>query len=243
MSGRHQRAGAPIGDGGGPTRAMAETGRAVAARAAGVLVFGIAFGYVEAAVVVYLQTALGIAPGGLFPLREAGGEASRLIAIEVGRELATLVMLAAAGVVAGASRWERLAWLAVAFGAWDIAYYGWLRLFIGWPYSPSTWDVLFLVPAPWVGPVWAPVSVSLALVGVGIAAASRLRGGMPLAVTRWTIAAGVAGGVLVVASFLAGAPETMAGGAPESFAWPLFGAGMAVALGAAAAAFAQADRA
>lgn len=219
-----------------PGASDAGTRRAFAARAAVVLAFGIAFGYVEAAVVVYFQGALGLAAGRLFPLQEASGEAGRLVAIEAGRELATLVMLAAVGMLAGRRPLERLAWAAVAFGAWDIAYYGWLHVFLGWPPDLGTWDVLFLVPAPWVGPVWAPVTVSLALVGVGVAAARRLRGGGELAIAAWQVAAGLAGGVLVVASFLAGAPNAMAGGTPSGYPWPLFAAGMLLAGAAALAA-------
>jgi hypothetical protein len=220
------------------------TALAFAARAGGVLAFGVAFGYVEAAVVVYLQGALGLAAGRLFPLHDASGDAGRLVAIEAGRELATLVMLGAVGALAGARRWERLAWAAVAFGAWDIAYYGWLFVFTGWPPDLATWDVLFLVPAPWVGPIWAPVAVSVALVVVGVAAAWRVRGGGRLAMGRWQVIAGVAGGGLVVGSFLAGAPALAAGGMPRDYPWALFAAGMLLALAGARAALASptADR-
>jgi hypothetical protein len=231
--GEESAPGASADDGAGAR----ETALPFTARAACVLAFGIAFGYVEAAVVVYLRGALGLASGSVFPLQQASGDAGRLVAIEAGRELATLVMLAAIGVLSGRTRWERLAWAAVAFGAWDIAYYGWLWVFIGWPPSLATWDVLFLLPAPWVGPVWAPIAVSLALVVVGIAAARRLRGGGSLRVGRWQVVAGLTGGVLVIASFLAGAPAAMAGDLPDGYPWPVFVAGMLLAGAAAAAAF------
>ncbi|HVN10538.1 MAG TPA: hypothetical protein VMT69_00460, partial [Kineosporiaceae bacterium] len=87
-------------------------------------------------------------------------------------------------------------------------------------------------------PVWAPIVVSLALVGVGIAAARRMRDGGPLRIARWQVAAGVAGGTLVVGSFLVGTPDAMAGGAPGGYPWPVFVAGMALAGVAAVAAFA-----
>ena len=224
-----------------PTRAVTTTTPeiplAFAARAAGVLAFGIAFGYVEAAVVVDLRGALGVPVGHLFPLQQATGDAGRLIAIEVGRELATLVMLATVGLLAGSRPWERLAWAAVAFGAWDIAYYGWLRVFIGWPPDLSAWDVLFLVPAPWVGPVWAPVAVSASLAVVGVAAANRLRRGEAIPIGRWQVGAGVAGGGLVVGSFLAGTPGAMTGRMPTDYPWPVFAVGMLLAGAAALAAF------
>jgi hypothetical protein len=160
------------------------------------------------------------------------------VAIEMGRELATLVMLAAVGIAVGRSWLERLAWCAVAFGAWDLAYYGWLYVFTGWPPALETWDVLFLLPLPWVGPVWAPMAVSLALVGVGATAARRLGRGEPLGIARWQPAAGIAGGLIVIVSFMLDAPNILAGGAPTAFAWLPFIAGLALALVAAVAALA-----
>ena len=84
-----------------------------------VLVFAVAMAYLEAAVVVYLQRALGSEVGVIFPLRPAS-ETGGLIAIEVGREAATLVIIAAVGLLVGRTRLERLAWGAVVFGAWGI---------------------------------------------------------------------------------------------------------------------------
>jgi hypothetical protein len=138
--------------------------------------YAVAMAYVEAAVVVDLNGALGQQLGALFPLRPEL-RSGPLILIEVGREAATLVMLATVGILAGRSAIERLAWSAVAFGTWDIGYYAWLHVFSGWPPDLGTWDVLFLVPVPWTGPVWAPVAVSAALVGFGLAVARRLRAG------------------------------------------------------------------
>jgi len=186
--------------------------------------------YVEAAVVVDLRAALGTGTEVLPLVR--GAEAEPLIAIEVGRELATLVMLAVVGWIAGTTWLERLAWVAVAFGAWDIAYYGWLRVLIDWPASLATLDVLFLVPLPWTGPVWAPIVVSLALISSGLLAAARLRRGVALALRRAEVVAGVAGGLLVVTSFMLEAGEVLEGGLPD-FPWPVFAVGMALATAAA----------
>ena len=193
-----------------------------------VVVFAVAMAYLESAVVLYLQRALLIAPDQLFPLRgpEAVGD---LAAIEVGREFATLIMLAGIGWLAGRTWLHRLAWTAVAFGVWDIFYYVWLRVFIGWPHSPATWDVLFLIPVPWIGPVWAPVAVSGALIGFGLAAAHRVDAGISLRARRREIALGFVGGLLVILSFTVDAPRIMAGGFPGWFPWPLFVAGMAAA--------------
>ena len=54
--------------------------------------------------------------------------------------------------------------LAIAFGVWDIFYYAFLRLIVGWPQSLWDWDVLFLIPLPWWGPVLAPVAIAVLLI-------------------------------------------------------------------------------
>jgi hypothetical protein len=207
----------------------------VAATASTVVAYGVAMAFVESAVVVYLQRALGIDPRQMFPIRDRSA-VGELAAIEVGREAATMVMLGAAGWLAGRSGLERLAWTAVAFGTWDIAYYAWLAAFIGWPASLATWDLLFLIPVPWAGPVAAPIAVSVALVGFGLAAAARLRAGLPVRAGPAEVAAGIGGGALVVLSFCWNAPLLFAGGVPRDFPWPVFAAGMALAAWGAATA-------
>ena len=196
--------------------------------AAVLVAYAVAMAFLESAVVVYLQRALGIDPRALFPVRDpvATGD---LALIEAGREAATLVMLAAVGWLAGRSGLERLAWTAVAFGTWDILYYAWLWAFIGWPPSLDAWDLLFLIPAPWAGPVWAPVAVSLALVGFGLAAARQQRAGRPVRAGRAQVAAGIAGGLIVVLAFCWNAPVVLDGGVPTAFPWPVFAVGMALA--------------
>jgi hypothetical protein len=184
--------------------------------------------FMESAVVVYLQRALTITPDELFPLRSADVVGS-LGAIEVGREAATLVMLVTIGCLAG-RRWvDRSAWTAVAFGIWDIGYYAWLWVFIGWPHSPGTWDVLFLIPIPWIGPVWAPVAVSSALIGFGLAAAYRTGAGRSPRIGPAVVLAAALGGAVVVLSFLANGPAVLDGGLPGWYPWPVFWLGMAVA--------------
>ena len=209
--------------------------------AAVMLAYAIAMALLEAAVVVYLQRALGIDPQALFPVRQPA-VVGDLATIEVGREAATLVMLAAVGWLAGRSSLERLAWTAVAFGTWDVFYYVWLWAFVGWPSSPGTWDLLFLIPVPWTGPVWAPGAVSLALVGFGLATARRIRGGLPVRAGRAQVAAGMAGGLMVILSFTVDAPRIVAGGVPGAFAWPIFTAGLAIAAWGATTALLHAPR-
>lgn len=193
-----------------------------------VLAFGIAMGYLEATVVVYLRAALGLDAIVSVPLAEPGAF-DAYAGIEIARELATLVMIAAVGWLAGRSWLERLAWAAVVFGTWDIVYYVGLWAAIDWPSALDTWDILFLVPMTWVGPVWAPVAVSIALVGFGLAAAGRLRAGRPIAIGWWGMAIALAGGGLVILSFLVDADRVLSGDTSPWSAWPLFWLGMGLA--------------
>ena len=200
--------------------------------AAVVLVFAVAMAYLESAVVVYLTLALGGQVGEIFPLRPAI-EAGELVAIEIGREAATLVMIGTVGVLVGRTWVERLAWSAVVFGAWDIGYYAWLYVFAGWPPSLATTDLLFLIPVPWVGPIWSPVVVSVALVGVGLLAAGMVRSGRSPALKGWHWAAGLLGGALVILSWTIDAGRLSDQGLPGPYPWPIFALGMLLALAAA----------
>ena len=123
-------------------------------------VFSIAMGYLETSVVVYLR-AIYYPNGFNFPMANM----SSVIAItELGRELATIIMLAGIGMVAGKNSTQRFAWFLYCFAIWDIFYYVFLKLLLNWPESLFTWDILFLIPLPWVGPVIAPVIISLSMI-------------------------------------------------------------------------------
>src|SRR5256885_6710298 len=126
-----------------------------------VALFGIAMAAVESAVVVYLRALhTGAAPLSVLQYELP----THLLTIEVAREAATLVMLIAVAVVASRNEWEGLLYFALAFGLWDIFYYVWLWVFIGWPPSLLTWDVLFFIPLPWLAPAPAAPLLSLGLV-------------------------------------------------------------------------------
>lgn len=150
-----------------------------------VFVFALAFAFLEAAVVVYLRNLLeatqeGIVPSGDILLLLPGiaflepQTAVKIIAdtvflnIERVREAATIVILVSVAFLAGARLWERVAYFFFAFGVWDIFYYVFLRLTTGWPTSLSDSDVFFLLPVPWVGPVFVPVLISLGLVACSL---------------------------------------------------------------------------
>jgi len=147
--------------------------------------------------------------------------------MEIVREAATLVMLAAVALCAAGDRRRWLPAFAVAFGTWDLFYYVFLKLLIGWPASLLTWDVLFLIPVPWAAPVLAPTLVAVSVAGSGLVA---LRKAVRMRPLHW--AAVTLGCFLILVSFMQDFRNTMAGGLPHSFAWPLFAVGLLVGLGA-----------
>src|SRR5208283_6132585 len=112
--------------------------------------------------------------GELFPMlsaqqiRAAGPDMVRLVGTEVVREAATLLMLGAVAAAVGGNFRQWLAFFLLAFGAWDISYYAFLKVLIDWTKSLLTWDVLFLIPVPWSAPVLAPALVALTMIGTGL---------------------------------------------------------------------------
>ena len=187
-------------------------------------VFAIAMAAVESAVVVYLR-ALHTVDVPFSVLQYA--LPNRLLAIEVAREAATLVMLIAVARLAARNAWEGLLYFALAFGLWDIFYYVWLWVFIGWPPSLLTWDILFLIPVPWLGPVLAPVVVSLCLVG----GALWLLGHPALHLSRRAWGLVTTGCAFVLLSFVIDYRYALARIDPARFRWEIFWPGIAVAVG------------
>jgi hypothetical protein len=153
--------------------------------------FALAFGFAEAAVVVYLRAAAGLLPGynggtlaEVRRLSAANHQAlsltrfpTSLLNIEVLREAATMVMLVSIALLAASKARERWAAFLWAFAIWEIAYYAGLWATLGWPASLKEIDILFLIPVPWVAQVWYPLLVSaLTLFAVAMA---KKRGSTP----------------------------------------------------------------
>ena len=212
----------------------------------GLVAFSIAFGYLEAAVVVYLRGLYTpvrmhfyptISAADLFPLitpeqlSSLGGEHMLRLKTELGRELATLVMLAGVAVVAARTLREWVAAFVVCFGVWDIVFYLSLKLLIGWPGSLLTWDILFLLPVPWVGPVLAPVLVSISMIVAGLIVLWREYNRQAVVIQRGWWATILLGGLIIIAAFIWDFGSTMRGGKPVAFNWPLFSLGEFVGLG------------
>jgi len=136
--------------------------------------FALAFGFVEAVVVVYLRAAAGLLSGyNAATYRQAESLARfppRLLTIEVLREAATMLMLVCTALLAAPRTRERSASFLWAFAIWDIAYYAGLWAIMRWPTSLKEIDVLFLIPVPWVAQVSYPLLVSaLTLLAVSMA--------------------------------------------------------------------------
>jgi hypothetical protein len=203
-----------------------------------VIVWAVAFAFVEASVVEYLRALYyPLAKGGFsFPvltldqLKTMGGDHVNRLVIELGRELATLAMLALMGIAAARNRREAWAHFMIAFGVWDTFYYIWLKVFLDWPESLMTWDLLFLVPVPWVSPVVAPVLISLALITSGLIVLSYEAQDDPLIAACKDWAALTAAGLIVIVSFCWDYQNIMDGGHPNDFNWVLFVVGLTMAV-------------
>jgi hypothetical protein len=135
--------------------------------------FALAFGWIEATVVVYLRDVYlhdaAIHGAANVPSLQVTLVAlpSRLIVTEMVREAWTIVLLGATAWLAGRRPADRAGAFLLAFGVWDVTYYGVLKLLQNWPDSWSAWDILFLIPLPWVAPVWAPVAVACLFIVAG----------------------------------------------------------------------------
>ncbi len=126
-----------------------------------ITIFAIAMAFLEAVVVIYLRKIY--YPNGFdFPL--IGLIEPPILNIEWAREAFTIVMLACIGWLAAKKFYEKFAYFLFSFAIWDIFYYVWLKAALNWPTSFTTWDLLFLIPWPWAGPVLAPVINSITII-------------------------------------------------------------------------------
>jgi hypothetical protein len=198
--------------------------------------FAIAMAYLESTIVVYLRRLYYHKRGGFdFPLVIID---TPTLWLELGREACTIVMLATVGSAAGRTRVGKFAFFLFLFGVWDIFYYIWLKVFIHWPASLLTWDVLFLIPVPWVGPVYAPVSVACTMIGMAcIMLQLEARGPVrPAGTLVWL--AQVVACLIIIASFTMDViPRLDAQGArlaqwiPTVYRWEMLLIGQALAIG------------
>ncbi|MBP9019664.1 MAG: hypothetical protein KBG04_07605 [Bacteroidales bacterium] len=161
-------------------------------------IFGIAMGYLEAVVVVYLRE-LNYPQGFAFPLSIFP---MGTLWIEWGREFATIVMLATIGIVSGKNFLQRFSYFLFTFAIWDIFYYVFLKLTLNWPQSLLTWDILFLIPVPWVGPVLAPIICSLTMILLSFAVVFMEERGYTVTMKVWDWVLMLLGAFIVFCTFI-----------------------------------------
>jgi hypothetical protein len=182
-----------------------------------------AMAWVEAASVFYIRALVDrIEPyqANPLPMNDALGN------VELLREAATLIMIATLGVLAGRTWRARIGYAALAFGVWDIFYYVFLHLMTGWPRTLLDWDILFLLPLPWWGPVLAPVSIALVMMVWGTLATQSGDGATD---ARWTLGLAGVGIAVALSVFMIDAWCALPDGRdavlrvlPTEFNWPLF---------------------
>ena len=192
-----------------------------------VVLLAIAFGYIEAAVVVYLREIFH-PDGFIFPLAQfpLTGQTSRLLFTEVAREAATLVLIIAGAWLSGKNSRQRFAFFMIIFALWDIFYYVFLKLILDWPASIMDWDVLFLIPVPWAGPVLAPVLVSVMMLVFAGFILYRDYTGKIVKLTLWEWLCFSASIILIIISFCIAGQYMAQPDYLRHFSWALFLTGL-----------------
>ena len=189
-----------------------------------IVIFAVAMAYFEAAVVVYLRE-LYHPEGFMFPLKAVPtGE----IIVELFRELATMIMLVMVAVMSGRKSWERFGYFLILFGIWDIFYYVWLKATIGWPSSFLDWDILFLIPLPWIGPVIAPVAVSTLMIIVGLSMTRLFQKGFSFGPTIRTWILAILATAMILFSFMYDLDATLRFQMPRPYLYWLLISGLAL---------------
>jgi len=206
-------------------------------------IFAVAMAFVESAVVVYLR-AVYYPEGFAFPLQVFD---TRIAVTELFREAATIVMMAAVSMLASKKALSRFALFLYLFAGWDIFYYIFLFCILSWPPSLLTWDLLFLIPVTWAGPVLAPLinSATMIILVLLIFSSMKKEAGFRFDWIEWSLL--IAGSVITVAAYtrpylafltgrfsvleilsFSGVHEMMDFSrkfVPEGFPWLLFGSG------------------
>lgn len=190
--------------------------------------FAVAMAYVESTLVVHLRNLYyANDPLSIFPLQLM---THRDLAIELAREAATVVMIFSVALLAAPGRARRFAAFVFVFGVWDLFYYLWLKVILGWPKTWFEWDILFLIPWPWLGPWITPALIALLFT---------LWGGWVLlfhiepCFNRVSVGLFLAGSGLGLAAFLwpgalllPGGEQAFANYQPDNFPWPIYTMGL-----------------
>ncbi len=150
-----------------------------------VMAFAITMGYLEASIVVYLRE-IYYPEGFGFPLKVFD---ANIAITEIIREAATMIMIVTVAMLSFGNGPSRLGGFLLIFAIWDIFYYIFLKALLGWPSSLLTWDILFLIPVTWTGPVLAPVINSLTMIVIAglLVARNPDKSRSPLSVFEWAL--------------------------------------------------------
>ena len=162
------------------------------------LIFAAAMGLLEAIVVVYLRD-IYYSDGFKFPLMIIPDSTLR---VEILREFCTLIMLLSISFIAGKNKLQVFSYFLFCFAVWDIIYYIGLKSILGWPPSLLTWDILFLIPFPWVGPVLAPLisSFSMIILSLVFLFIQNRDPDLKIKLTEWSLI--FLGAILIFVSFI-----------------------------------------
>lgn len=187
--------------------------------------FSIAMGFMETVIVVYLRKIY--YPHGFdFPLVAMDLD---ILKAEVWREVATVIMLVAIGILTGKTASEKFAFFILCFAIWDIFYYVFLKLLLGWPESLLTWDILFLIPVPWVGPVLAPCLVSVTMIVLAGSIVYYSSKGYQTEIKRSEWLTYICGSIIIILSFsidtlkfISLSPEQPVTAVPTVYSWWIF---------------------
>jgi len=189
-------------------------------------IYSAAMAYLESAVVVYLRW-LYYPDGFALTLNPIPFQS---LVVEIAREMATIIMLLSVAFLSGRNKAQRAAIFIFCFGVWDIFYYVWLKVLLDWPAGLLDWDVLFLIPAVWVGPVLAPVLVSLGLIGVGVLIYHFDRQRKPVCPTWAECLLMLTGCGIIIVSFIVQSGSGLSDLSQIRYPWWMFIAGYIISL-------------
>ena len=160
--------------------------------------FSVAMGFMETAIVIYLRR-IYYPQGFCFPLIPVEPD---IALVEFLREAATIIMLLGIGLLTGKTSSQKFSFFIYCFAIWDIVYYVFLKMFLNWPGSLSTWDILFLIPVPWVGPVWAPCVIALTMILFSATINYKVEKSFEskIKATEWMLF--ITGSLVIIASFI-----------------------------------------
>jgi hypothetical protein len=189
-------------------------------------ILAVAFAYIESSVVVYLRI-LYYPEGFRFPVEEMP---LTLFLTEVGREIATIVVLLVLSFLVAQKLKFRVFLFLYCFGIWDLCYYLWLKVLVGWPVTILDWDILFLIPVPWVAPVLSPVLISLFFIAAAVVVNHLESRGGSVSFHRVDWLLEILAALIIVCSYFWETGSVFHKTIPERYPWWLWGTGIVLAL-------------